>query len=124
MARVLVAAQTTPGAYPTLPVGANSKDLTFQVCDSGLGNYSPIVESKTLVLIQNIAVGAKTVSFTSVADAYGRTGDITNYSVGASEIAMFGPFKAAGWSHGVGADGGVWIDGEDANIKIAVVTLP
>jgi hypothetical protein len=124
MARVLVAAQLPAGAYPALPPGANSRDVTFQVCDSGLGNYTPIVENKTLILIQNVAVGAKTVTFTSVVDDKNRTGDITAYSVGASEIAMFGPFKAAGWSHGIGAGNGIWIDGEDANIKIAVITLP
>jgi hypothetical protein len=121
MARVNVAAQTTPGAYPTLPVGANSRDVAFQAADAGLMNMTPIVDGKTLVLIQNVAVGAKTVTFVSVADGtYHRTGDITTYSVGAGEIALFGPFKVAGWSNA----GNLWIDNEDANIKIAVITLP
>ena len=120
MARVLVAPQTTPGAYPALQPAANSRDIAFQAADAALGNYCVLVESKTLVLIQNVAVGAKTVTFTSVADDKNRTGDITAYSMGADEIALFGPFKAAGWAH----SGQVWIDGEDANIKIAVITLP
>ena len=120
MARVLVAAATTPGAYPTLQPTANSQDVTFQAADAALGNYTPVVEAKTLVLVQNIAVGAKTVTFTSIVDTLNRTGDITAYSVGAGEIAIFGPFKAVGWSH----SGQVWMDGEDANIKFAVITLP
>jgi hypothetical protein len=121
MARVNVAAQTTPGAYPTLPVGANTRDLAFQVYDAGLFNHTAIVDGKTLVLIQNVAVGAKTVTFLSVADGtFHRTGDITAYSLGAGEIALFGPFKTAGWSNAGFLD----IDAEDANIKIAVITLP
>jgi hypothetical protein len=120
MARVLVAPQTTPGAYPTLQPTANSLDVTFQAADSALGNYCALVEAKTLILVQNVAVAAKTVTFTSVVDDKNRTGDITAYSVGASEIALFGPFRAAGWAH----SGQVWMDGEDLNIKFAVITLP
>jgi hypothetical protein len=124
MARVLVAAQTTPGAYPSLPIGANTRDLAMQAGDTALGNYTPIVERKTLVLIQNTFAGAKTVTFTSVVDAYGRLGDITTYSIGQDEIALFGPFVAAGWSHGTDAAGGLWIDVSDVAVLIAVITLP
>jgi hypothetical protein len=124
MARVLVAAQAFPGAYPSLPIGANTRDLAMQAGDTALGNYTPIVEGKTVVLLHNTFAGAKTVTFTSVADAYGRTGDITTYSIGQDEHARFGPFKAAGWSHGTGADGGLWIDVSDAAVLIAVETLP
>ena len=46
MARVLVAAQVAPGAYPV--VTANSRDLTFQASDASLHNYTPLVEGKTL----------------------------------------------------------------------------
>jgi hypothetical protein len=124
MARVLVAAQTTPGAYPSLPIGANTRDLAEQAGDIATGNYTPIVENKTMVLLRNTFAGAKTVTFTSVSDAYGRVGDITTYSIGQGESALFGPFKAAGWSHGSGADGGLWIDVSDVAVLIAVITLP
>jgi hypothetical protein len=124
MARVLVAAQTTPSAFPSLPIGANTRDLAMQAGDVALGNYAPIVERKTLVLLHNTFAGAKTVTFTSVADAYGRTGDITTYSIGQDELAIFGPFVAAGWSHGSDAAGGLWIDVSDAAVEIAVITLP
>lgn len=120
MARVNVAAQTTPGAYPTLQPAANSRDVTFQAADSALGNYTALVDGKTLILVQNVAVDAKTVTFVSVADDKNRLGDITAYSIGASEVALFGPFRTAGWGH----TGQVWMDGEDLNIKFAVITLP
>ena len=120
MARVLVAAQTTPGAYPALPISANSRDLSMQAGDSSLGNYTPIVEGKTLVIFQNTDSGAHTVGFTSAADTYNRTGDITGYSLGAGELCLFGPFKALGWSDGGNLDFNV----SDNTVKVAVITLP
>lgn len=120
MARVLVAAQTTPGAYPALQPAANSRDLSFQAGDNSLGNKTPLVDSKTLVLIFNSDSGAHTVTFTSVADVLNRTGDITAYSLGAGEVGLFGPFKTVGWGH----TGDLWIDVSDNTVKIAVITLP
>jgi len=121
VARVLVAAQTTPGAYPALPITANSRDLQMQAGDASLGNYTPLVEAKTLVLLHNTGAGARTVTFTSQADTpYNRTGDITAYSIGAGEMALFGPFKAIGWSDGGNLD----IDVSHAEVQIAVITLP
>jgi len=123
MARVLVAAQTLPGAYPTLPLGAGSRVLAFQAADASLHNYTPIVEGKTLVFVKNShATDPKTVTFTSVVDAYNRSGDITTYSIAAGVVAVFGPFKAAGWSHPDTGEVGLWIDGSTADILIAVVT--
>jgi hypothetical protein len=121
MARVLVAAQTTPGAYPTLPISANSRDVQEQAGDASLGNYTPLVAGKTLVLLHNTGVGARTVTFTSQADTpYNRTGDITAYSIGAGELALFGPFAVVGWSDAGNLD----IDVSHAEVKIAVITLP
>ena len=124
MARVLVAAQTLPGAYPTLPVGAGSRILAFQATDAGLNNYTPIVEGKTLVFVKNAhATDPKTVTFTSVADStLHRTGDITAYSIAAGVVAVFGPFKAAGWYHSDAGEAGLWINGSSADIQVAVVT--
>jgi hypothetical protein len=125
MARVLIAAQTLPGAYPTLPITPGSRVLAFQAVDTGLGNYTPLVENKTTIWVKNgHATDAKTVTITSVADTFGRTGDVAAYSLAAGELAPFGPFKAAGWSHGAGTTGGIWIDGSSTDIKVAVVTLP
>ncbi len=116
MARVNVVAQVAPGAYPV--VTANSRDLAMQAGDVALGNYTALVEGKTLVIIQNTDVGAHTVTITSVADSLNRTGDVSAYSLGAGELALFGPFKAVGWTHG----GQIWIDVNDATMKIAAVT--
>jgi hypothetical protein len=122
MARVNVAAQTLPGAYPTLPVGAGTRDVSFQAYDAGLMNETPIVDGKTVVLVKNDhATDPKTVTFISVADStFKRTGDITTYSLAAGDVAVFGPFKTAGWA----LVGKLQIDASSADIKLAVITLP
>lgn len=102
-ARVLVAAQSLPGAYPTLPIAANSRDLTLSAGDATNLNYTPLVNDATVVIAQNTGAGARTVGIVSAADEFGRTGDITAYSLSAGELAIFGPFKKAGWSN-VGPD--------------------
>ena len=119
MARVLVAAQTLPGSYPTLPVTPGS-NLSEQAVDPGLGNYTPLVSGKTVVLVHNTNVGAQTITFTSIADTFGRTGDITAYSLSAGAQRFFGPFKLVGWTNG----GQLWFTASDASVKVAVVTLP
>ena len=122
MARVLVAAQTTVGAYPTTAqMAANARDLDEQAGDASLGNYTPIVEGKTFVIAHNTGVGARTITITSQPDTITkRTGDITAYSIGAGEIATFGPFKAVGWSNAGNLD----IDVSHAEVKLAILTLP
>lgn len=119
MARVLVAAQVAPGAYPV--VTANSRDLAMQAGDASLGNYTPLVEGKTLIIVQNTDSGAHTITITSVVDTpFNRLGNVVAYSLGAGELAFFGPFKAAGWLQS--APAGIWIDVDDATMKIAVIT--
>jgi hypothetical protein len=120
MARVLVAAQTLPGAYPTLPVGAGTRTLTFQVADPSNLQYTPLVSGKTVIVCYNTDSSAHTVTFTSVADSLNRVGDITAYSIAAGVIAIFGPFQTAGWSNG----GQVWFQANDATVKFAVITNP
>ncbi len=118
--RTLVAPQTLPGAYPTLQPGAGSRLITWVAYDVSNTDRVAIVENKTLILIHNLSGSAKTVTFVSSVDAYGRVGDITAYSVAGLGTAVFGPFKSAGWL----TAGFLTITAEDANIQIANITLP
>lgn len=120
MARTNVAAQTLAGAYPSLPVAGGSADITFVSGDVANGNETSLVDSKTVALIRNVGVGALSVTFTSTPDTLNRTGDITAYDVAAGETARFGAFKTVGWAH----SGKLWIDVEDADVQIAIITLP
>ena len=123
MARVLVAAQTPPGAFPSLPVTPGSRALSEQAADTSLGNYTTIVSGKTLVLAHNTDLGAHTVTFTSVVDGQNRSGDITAYSIAAGVTALFGPFVTTpvGWSQASPA-GSLWMDANDPTIKWIVIT--
>jgi len=120
MARTNVAAQTMAGAYPSLPVAANAADLTFVGGDVANGNETPLVDNKTVLVFRNTNVSAKTVTIVSTADSLNRTGDITAYSIGAGEIARFGPFKTVGWA----SSGKLRFDVEHADVEVAVITLP
>jgi hypothetical protein len=55
-----------------------------------------------------------------VADSLNRKGDITTYSVGADQVALFGPFTTIGWASG----GRLLFEGDNINIEFAVITLP
>ena len=101
-------------------ISANARDLTFSAADDSLGNETPLVNDKTVVLIRNASGGTETVTFTSVADSFNRPGDIDAYSLDDGEIAIFGPFKSAGWAH----SNKLWIDCTDPDLQIAVITLP
>src|SRR4051812_19279014 len=118
MARTNIAAQTTPGAYPSLPIAPDARDITFTGSDVPNGNETPLIEAKTLVLVHNTeAVTARTCTFVSVADTLNRTGDITAYSVEAGETALFGPFKTVGWA----SSGKLRFDGSNIALKFAVI---
>lgn len=76
-----------------------------------------------LLFVQNTDVGAQTITITSVVDEKNRTGDITTYSIGASEFAVFtiGLTNAQGWKSSAGT---VRITVSSANVKVAVLRLP
>jgi hypothetical protein len=126
-ARVLVAAQTPPGPYPSLQPAANSLNITWQAADPSNYNYTPLVSGATMLLAMNTdATNPHTVTVTSVVDSpYKRSGDITAYSLPAITgttpiVAMFGPFLTAGWSQ-TGAQ--LWFQASDATVKFAVLTV-
>jgi hypothetical protein len=121
MARTNIVAQTLAGAYPVTPLAGASADIAFIAGDVGNGNETPLVDSKTVVIAYNTSVGsARTITFTSVVDTLNRLGDITAYSVGIGVISRFGAFKTVGWAH----SGKLWIDVSNAELTLAVITLP
>jgi len=105
------------GAY-----GANLADMVMTAAEASLKNQY-VCSGNDIVIAHNTNAGstARTVTVTSSADPYGRTGDITAYSIGAGEFAIFGPFKTTGW---IQADGKVYLEASNAEVKFGVVTLP
>lgn len=120
MARTTLTPVDLLGSYPTLPISANAADVAFAASDVANGNQV-LLNGKVLVLVQNTDVAAQTITFDSVRDGLNRDGDITTYSVGASEFAAFGPFNPAGWKQ---SDGYLYINTSDADLKILCINIP
>lgn len=112
---------TALGNFPALALVANSVDLPMTAADAV--NYEMVVMSgKDLVIAHNTGAGARTVTITSATEGRTRrTGDITTYSIGAGEFAVFGPFEKAGWMQ---TDGKLYFAGEHSEVKFGVVALP
>jgi hypothetical protein len=118
--RVAIAAQDALGAFPTIPLTVTSADLIETAADATL-KQSTVLTGRELIIAHNTGAGARTVTFTSVADERGRTGDITTYSIGAGKIAVFGPFTRAGWMQSGGL---IYYEAEHAEVKFGVIRLP
>lgn len=80
--------------------GTQMTTLTFGAGDTA-GNKVVMTTGRTLLLVQNGGGGAGTVTVTSSADPYGRTADISAFSVAAGEFAAR-IFAAVGWEQTVG----------------------
>jgi hypothetical protein len=118
--RIIITPQTPLGPYPALPVTANALDITFAACDASLKNYF-VPSGRDLLLVYNSdATNPYTFTLFSVADAMGRTGDITTYSLSAGETAAVLLTSMNGW---VQTDGNVYVDGSNVKIKFAVIRL-
>lgn len=123
MARTALPIITPLGSYPALPLTALSANFVFTAADATAapnGN-SFVSTGRELLLVQNTDSGAHTITFTSVADGLNRTGDITTYSIGAGLFSVFGPFNVPGWRQTTGV---VFVNANDATVKIAVISLP
>ena len=119
MPRTALTRIAVKGPHPGT-VSANDLDFSFTACDVGNKNKFSLT-GRQLILVQNVNVGAKTVTFTSVNDPYSRTGTITTYSLGATEFAAFFAGDLTGWQQ---TDGEFYLEGEHADIKFAIITIP
>lgn len=115
--------QLTP-VSPTVGTGgvvtAGSADLTFTAADT-VNNNAVKLTGREIVLVWNTGASPYTVTFTSVADSLGRTGDIAAYSVAASTISCFGVFTLPGWYQ---ADGNLYVSASNVAVKFCVIKVP
>jgi hypothetical protein len=124
MARATLTPQAVAASgYPTLPLTANAADIVFTAAGAGFADGHQFAHTgREIILVQNANVGAQTVTVSSVADPnMKRTGDITTYSVGASEFACFGPFPVDGWRQ---TDGNMYLAATATDVKFAILRLP
>ena len=122
MARLALTVQEPCGSYPTLPLTASAEDFTWTASGASFADGAGFtMTGRELILVRNDNAGAQTITFSSTVDAYNRDGDITAYSIGISEYAMFGPFKKDGW---VQADDKLYFAVPAADVYFAIVRLP
>jgi hypothetical protein len=122
MTRLAITPKTVLGSYPTLPLSANSLDIVFTPAGASFADgASYLLTGQEILLVHNDNIGAQTVTITSVADDLSRTGDITSYSVGAGEFAVFPLFKEKGWKQ---SDGTIHISASATDVEFAVLKLP
>lgn len=120
MARVTIVKTIAKGQFGDY-AGANSADLTETAADVANKNQFQL-RPRDLLIVHNTDAAPQTVTLTSVADEHGRTKDVTAYSLGAGEIAVFGPFyNEEGWKQ---LDGYVYVEAAAATVKFGVIELP
>lgn len=121
MARLALPVKQLPAKYPALPIAANALDVTWTAAGAAFADgFSFPLTGKEILLVRNGNVGAQTVTINSVADPYRRTGDITAYSVGPGEYAVFPQFQMTGWQQPNGLLHGA---ASAADVMLAVLRL-
>lgn len=115
-----MAAETrlTPISVPAPYPGAGA-DLTFSPVDAVNGNDF-ISTGREVVICRNDAVDQQTLTITSAADPYGRTGNIVK-AIAAGAYAVFPMLPTLGFQQ---SDGAVSISGTSASLKVAIIKLP
>lgn len=117
MAATALTKTNAPGSYPTAGV-----TVTMNAADASNGNYFQMTGQELLVVQNSHGATAYTWTLTSVANARGRTKDITAESLAAGVWKVVGPFTAKeGWMQ---QGGGCLVSGENAAILFGVIVLP
>jgi hypothetical protein len=92
MARTAMTVDTRPAGYSITPVALAAEHSFDQANGMTLA-----INGQTGLSIRNPTAGAITVTIHSTADPYGRSQDITAYSIPAGGVAIFQEFPTAGW---------------------------
>lgn len=116
MARTSLTPVSAPGSY-----AAAGTVFTWTAADATNGNAFTLTGKQLVLAYNSDTAAAHSVTVTSVADEYGRTGNITADSIAIGAYKMYGPFKLPGWLQ---TDGNLYISADDALILFAVITIP
>lgn len=106
---------------PFAAVGAGAADFTFAAGSTDTDTFA--CTGRQILLAFNSGGSPYTITITSVDDSFGRSEDITAYSLAAGDYAVFGVglTNQAGWKQ---TNGTIIVDVENAAVKWAVLTLP
>lgn len=122
MARSTLTPQTLQGNKVTAYAVAESADITYEVTTGLLTvNGDQFVSSgNDIVICRNDQAGAQTITFYTAVDPYGLSDEISAYSIGIGEYAIFGPFQTVPWRQ---TDGNVYLGTSHADVLIAIIAL-
>jgi hypothetical protein len=98
-------------------VQAGDLAVTMAALDNVNGN-SFVATGREVLLINNSDASPHTITISSVADALGRTGDITSYSIPANTIVAIEMSQLAGW---IQPNGNVNLTGNSNLLKVGVL---
>ena len=122
MPRTTLTPLTLLGSYPPIQPTALSMSQTLVAADATNKEQFAVTGKEILVAFNsNAGSTARTVTITSVADQFNRTGDITAYSVPKGALFMFGPAQLMGWKQ---SDGYVYVEASHAEILWGLFRLP
>ena len=101
-----------------LPFGSGTAAATMTAADASNNNLAPFPGNGALILVaQNTHASTPyTITVTSAADEFGRTGDITTYSLAAGDIVPL-LIPANGWKQ---SDGNLYFQASNASVKFAI----
>ncbi len=121
MARTTISVFTPLGGFNAYAADAANVVPAAMSGSSGDDGNQFVASGNDLVIAQETAGAPQTITFSSVNDPFGRTGDITSYSIGANETAAFGPFAVVGWRQ---TDNKIYFEANSANVKVVIAALP
>jgi hypothetical protein len=119
MARTAIAAQVPKGPFISGQPAAGALDVAETAADVANGNLF-IASGADFLIVHNTDVGAQNFSISSMPDGFGRSQDVTNYSVAAGKISVFSLRDTRGWMQ---ADGNIYINAASANVKFAILKI-
>jgi hypothetical protein len=82
--------------------------VTLTVVDA-VNNNMFLNDGRTLIIVRNPTGGTLSITFVSVADSEGRTGDLTRALL-ASEVWVAGPFPQNAWNQTAADVGNVYVN--------------
>ena len=115
MPRVTLTRSNSPGPNPTAGVV-----VTMTAADT-VNKEQFALTGREIVIIHNTGASSRTYTITSVADPYGRLGDITAQTIAAGAIHTVGPFGLLGWQQ---TGGFLYLEASNAEVKFGVIALP
>lgn len=119
MARTALTPTTLPNTFPADLLLTTLGTVTAEAADATASPDGNKVSSSgwDLLLVDNSGGTARNITVTAAGNP---ATTITNYSVGAGEMAVLGPFPAKGWRF----SDGLHINGAHADLLLTVLRLP